>query len=238
MAQGIYTKWLIGGIILLIMVSGVCYLWYQHDTAPYRKEAVKADELARQWETAKKKNIDSDTKQAIDATFLNKTVPITEEISEVGFVKEKNTDNPVEDMSSTNKAKERVEKGKVSPHGLGPFPDIPEGCPVNPNAWGVASKEMEMLFRVAIKKWNAGERFSGASIDDGKVYLHYPDTIYVQYRTVKNLDGTISKRITHTKSGNISLTQDQMMKGLIPKGIRVLELSNEGINPYEYLELQ
>ncbi len=49
MSRDILTnKWLIGGIVMLLIVAGACYLWYQHDIAPYKQEAAEAEKLLHQ----------------------------------------------------------------------------------------------------------------------------------------------------------------------------------------------
>lgn len=233
----IYNKWIIGGIIYIIIIIGVCYLWYQHDTAAARKAAIGFTEVTRKWEAIQDVETESIGEQAADIPMESKTqttdkatnqiiAAVTEEAK---AETQQPTDTPVETAGAVDMP--------ISSFGFGPYPEVPEGCPVNPNLWGRVSEDMELLFRVAIRKWNEGERFNGASTNDGKVYLHYPNTLYVKYRTVENENGSFTKRITHTKSGNISLSQQQMRDGQIPHGIRVLELDREGINPYEYLEL-
>ena len=131
-----------------------------------------------------------------------------------------------------------TEAVRISPFGFGPYPEVPEGCPVPRNLWNVSDAQLELLFRVAIQKWNEGERFNGCSTGEGKVYLHYPNTVYIQYgEPAVNDDGTITRPITHVISANIGLSPQQMRAGDIPAGIHVLEYGKDGIAPYEYLDL-
>lgn len=131
-----------------------------------------------------------------------------------------------------------TETVRISPFGFGPYPEVPEGCPVPRNIWNVSDAQLELLFRVAIQKWNEGERFNGCSTGEGKVYLHYPNTVYIQYgEPAVNDDGTITRPITHVISANIGLSPQQMRAGDIPAGIHVLEYGKDGIAPYEYLDL-
>ena len=69
----ITNKWFIGAIALLIIIAGACYLWYQHDTAPYRQEAAESAKLLRQQEAAKKVDNKSEGEQGIDASVESKT---------------------------------------------------------------------------------------------------------------------------------------------------------------------
>ena len=131
-----------------------------------------------------------------------------------------------------------TETVRVSPFGFGPYPEVPEGCPVPRNIWDASDAQMELLFRVAIQKWNEGERFNGCSTGEGKVYLHYPNTVYIQYgEPAVNDSGILIRPITHVISANIGMSPQQMRAGEIPAGIHVLEYGKDGIDPYEYLDL-
>ncbi len=233
-------KWIIGAIAFLIIVAGACYLWYRYDTAPYKQEAAEAIELAHQWELAQKADTKSErnAEQADDVPTESNTQSVEKLITE--RTTPANTKDVVSGESQSVAAGmpsvENTEPIRVSPHGFGPYPKIPEGAPIaefNESD----DVEMELLLRVSVKAWNEGKRFLGSSTDNGKVYLHYPNTVYVEYRTVINWDGTFRKRFTSALSGNIHLTPQQMRDGQVPPGIRILELDKEGINPYEYLDL-
>ncbi|RKU18791.1 hypothetical protein C6501_02050 [Candidatus Poribacteria bacterium] len=79
MPRSFYTKWIIVGFVLLIIVAGACYLWYQYDTAPDRKAAADAEELLRQSEIAKKvSGTDSKTEQAADKASAESNTPTAE----------------------------------------------------------------------------------------------------------------------------------------------------------------
>jgi len=74
----ITNKRIIGVVLLLIIIAGGCYFWYQHQLAPYEKRAAETAEFVRQWEkyqqakpktatteqAAKKATADSDTPTA------------------------------------------------------------------------------------------------------------------------------------------------------------------------------
>ena len=42
------NKWFLAGIGFLVIFAGACYLYYQHDTAPYRQQAAEHDETINQ----------------------------------------------------------------------------------------------------------------------------------------------------------------------------------------------
>ena len=92
-----------------------------------------------------------------------------------------------------------------------------------------------------IKAWTEGDRyFKGASFSgkDGKVYLHYPDRVYVQYGTVKLPNGKTIRHIARAKGTSHNLlTPEQMRSGEIPHGVRTIPLESHGIDPQTYLNL-
>lgn len=227
-SESLTYKWFVGGCIFLIVFGIGCYFWSRHELAPYRQQ-----------EASQKEDLNHTTEQDVDATStqsINSNVDksIVETESEV----EKNTalseaqETSVENAQALDSAKTM----RVSPHGFGPYPEIPEGAPVNLFT-GFESRSKEMLKRVVIKKWNEGARFKGASIVNGIVYIHYPNTIYVQYgKPVENQDGSVTIPITRARGANSAfISQQQMRSGEVPAGLNVLEINKDGIDAYEYL---
>ncbi len=56
MTYRFYARWIIGGIVMLLIVAGACYLWYQHDIAPYKQDAANAESLLASWLAEKQLN--------------------------------------------------------------------------------------------------------------------------------------------------------------------------------------
>lgn len=140
--------------------------------------------------------------------------------------------------STITSSQEETSGVLVSPHGFGLYPEIPTGATIA--AFDEAdSVEMELLLRVAVKKWNEGERFEGASITNGRVYLHYPNTLYVKQGVPLELpDGTVYHPIRQYRgAGDVDLTQEQVLHGEIPPGVNVVEMDAAGFDPYEVLDL-
>ncbi len=233
------NKWVIGGVAFLIVLSVACVLWYRYDTAADRKAAAETAELLRQW-AAKKADPDDKTEQAADAS-VDSTTPVTEK--PISSTTDEYAKDTIPSETHANLAKQtretkNAEEVRVSPHGFGPYPEIPKGAPVNPFT-GRERRNMELLMRVVIKKWNEGERFTGASFQGGEVYLNYPNTVYVRYgEPVENEDGTFTRPIISAGGSNSAfISEYQMRTGQIPSDLRVLEYEKNGIDPYEYLDL-
>ena len=95
--------------------------------------------------------------------------------------------------------------------------------------------ERELLGLVLVKKWNEGDRdFVGVSMNDGKVYLHYPNVVYVKWEDTQLPDGTLTKYASKISGGDSTIT-DQVREGTLPPGVQVLDMDSSGIDPYEYL---
>ena len=97
--------------------------------------------------------------------------------------------------------------------------------------------ERELWGLVMVKKWNEGDRdFVGTSMNDGKVYLSYPNVVYVRWEDTQLPDGTLTKyaSLIYGPGGDSTIT-DQVSKGILPPGVQVLDMDSSGIDPYEYL---
>ena len=242
----ITNKWFIGAIALLIIFAGACYLWYQHDTAPYRQEAAESAKLLRQQEAAKKVDTVNEAVQAAEkAPAESNTLTTEKPINAITAEVENNTE--VEKQTNTPAGTAQAEDVPVSPFGFGPYPDVPEGMldsvgnvyrpiwdrPKFPNI--MLPERAELMSRVAIKAWQEGlhRNWIGIGGANGKIYFNYPNTIYVWYGEREEVDGTITRYFTRVK-GKI-LSPEQMRLGIAPSGMRVLDGETEGIEPYAYL---
>ena len=97
--------------------------------------------------------------------------------------------------------------------------------------------ERELWGLVMVKKWNEGDRdFVGAAMDTdtGKVYLYYPNVVYVKWEDTELPDGTITKYASKMSGGDSTIT-DQVSNGILPPGVLVLDMDASGIDPYAYL---
>ena len=98
----------------------------------------------------------------------------------------------------------------------------------------------ELWGLVMVKKWNEGDRdFVGTSMDmdTGKVYLYYPNVVYIKWEDTQLPDGTITKYVSEI-SGADSTIRDQVSEGILPPDVLVLDMKDlhaSGIDPYKYL---
>ena len=137
--------------------------------------------------------------------------------------------------------KKKDAKVRVSPHGFGPYPEIPVGAPIA-KFDETDDVHTELMLRVAVKAWNEGERFVSGFYDAarGRVYLNYPHIAYVEYseRIDAKTGEVIGKRITDvsTSAANKGVGES-ILEGNIPPGITIVDVDESGIDPYEYLDL-
>ncbi len=124
-------------------------------------------------------------------------------------------------------------------------PQVPPDIPF-PVAWLQPEKkavrideltQRELWGLVVLKKWNEGSRdFVGTDMDmnTGKVYLYYPNVVYVKWEDTQLPDGTITKHASKISGGDSTIT-DQVSEGILPPGVLVLDMDASGIDPYVYL---
>ena len=98
--------------------------------------------------------------------------------------------------------------------------------------------QRELWGLVMVRKWNEGNRFVGTSMDPdtGKVYLYYPNVVYVKWEDTELPDGTLTKYASEISGpGGGSTISDQVREGTLPPGVQVLDMDSSGIDPYAYL---
>ena len=146
---------------------------------------------------------------------------------------------------------ENSEINRVSPFGFGEYPEIPKGFrekfgqPIwyNPaNLPENTHMEAELISRVMIKRWNEGDtQFTSGVLENGKVYLNYPNTMYVRYKHIILPDGTAKRYISSSLSGEkLPLAKKQIREGKIPDGVILIDMDSKdvGIEPFSFLKLE
>lgn len=127
----------------------------------------------------------------------------------------------------------------VSPYGLGPYPELPEGWAAN--IWPCRSKERELEVRVHIKLLSLGINAIDATTEDGLVYPTIKNTVYLRWVEedgdpyVSDLAGdrqAYKRLITIMDAKGSAFTEAD-----IPSDIKTVSFEEGGINPYEFLGL-
>ncbi len=239
MTHGIWTKWIIGAAFLLLIVAAGCILYYQHTTAPYKAEADKTDKLLQEWKANKAKQTTTADKETTITPAESTTSTAEKPTNKIGERTETNTDKPTESVNIAISETDNTEEVRMSPHGFGEYPEIPEDFPGKENiTWGKDSAGIEIINRVLIKLWIEGEKnFRGGGTDRGKVYPWYHDTIYVTFSEYKNEFGEIVRYASDKMSGPRVDWSEVKDWSNPPPHIRILDLETSGIDPYQYLKL-
>ena len=131
---------------------------------------------------------------------------------------------------------------RESPHGLGPYPDIPPDYP-RQNVWeeleksyydGYTTIDHELIHRVLIKLWNQGKKTDSGTLSElnGRVYPLYRDTVYIKRREYE--DGGVFSMLSH---GSLGQYKEAVREGTQPSWIKVIPREDGGINPYSFLDL-
>lgn len=238
------SRWFQGCLAFFVLCVGgsLLYSWHVHRTTESDME--RHDRLLQGRE-----------KQNETRPAETVTVPNTTETSGLLNTPDETTDTPMPDETEALETETEVidladaflpddmvseeapvEEVPISPYGFGPYPEIPADFPHNVN-WTKFGKQGELLIRVMVKAWNQGDKFVSASTSqNGRVYLIFPNTVYVKYGERLAPDGTVStyiKRAYGPDDLTIPLHREDF-----PAHVQVLDYDTDGIDPYEYLSLQ
>ena len=249
-------KYIIGIIIVsIILVVGVV-LWSYHDLSTFRKEIGeqviipndsenKSESIAGSNEHNIKSELQTDT-DIPKQTLSDNDIQISDEPLVI--------DTSIEEIPTSADT-------RVSPYGFGPYPELPDRWPEN--YWdNIRSKEHELIGRVRIKLYEQGSWTEGIHLDDatGMVHPIYKDTVYVEWSTYTDIDGSVGRYITsslgHPDTMSIlnSLRHppkflegntNEIPRGLgmirerdLPSNIKFMTYDEGAIDPYEFLNLE
>ncbi len=263
MLKSLFTsKSFIIAVCIFIFVCAACFMYYNAVSLQISKDASEHETYIR---SLVENTGDIDTPQRTGDVSGDEIVGDSSDIlakqKETLRVSENGSDTAPSDKKSQSVMPEISEKEvRMSPFGLGPLPEIPEGWPgrgfVNNQTIG-----HELIERVRIKMFaDKGEYYSGGTIDHdtGLVRLTSKDRIYVSWGYV-NINGVptpyISGMSAHPETGdkirsNAKARQSEtpvelrtrrrplLLEEDIPTGVEILSLDSGGINPYEFLGLE
>ena len=250
MTRGIWTKWIIGAAIGLIIVAIGCILYYQYTTAPYKAEADKDDKLLQQWKANKAK-----TPTTADKELPNTPAESTENTAEkptnnIGEETKTNTDKSTEPVNIATPEQENTEEVEVSPFGFGPYPEVPADFIGGERHWEIyTDPEHELLDRVWIKLWKQGIKAEGITTErNGLFYPIIKGVAYVEYDTFHRRDGSTERYISdltghpddfdfHNDLGDNPEDYDVLYESDIPSHITIYTYPDGGIDPYQFLDL-
>lgn len=250
---------------LFIVIGSLLYSWHVRRTTDaelmpanrYLQQIQKKNETLT---TEKDKGIvDTETLEFSESsTETNETQAPLKETELLSVEEEKLVNDPSEFLSiETSEISEDVPASPygVSPYGFGSYPEVPAGFPSHLQpiwTWSEEKmseftgngKDFELMHRVLIKLWNQGDQGFVAvtrSDDNGKVYPIYPDVVYVTWREATDPHGNVHRYPGFTLAGpNVPrlLASDFTHGKGYPPHVTVLDRDEEGIEPYNFLNLQ
>lgn len=230
------SKWVIGGFAFLIVFGVACVFWYHYDTAPYKRDAVETANLTRQWQNSKLETHDNEiTKKSLKNNISSAEKSGTE--TGGGILGRMNTEVNPSNMSDETHQMESSELIPVSPHGFGPFPDVPDDYIIQPFSWDFYKNDppiYELMERVRMKLWKQGIRATGMLHANGLVYPTIPGTVFVKKY---NRDGDDFIEIRGSPKDNLESITKSLLDGVVPSGIQLRDMDEAGIDPYKFLNL-
>ena len=255
------SKLVITGLIgcVLLVTGSLFYRW--HVQRDIRNAEAKTERFLQQLENRQTTNAqqprkitDRDAKERTEAPVATDNgaatvFDITERLPNAKAARGDTAAAPELPVSDKETAEEESVALSISPFGFGPYPEVPEDFPEPDIFKSLASmgdsemrKALELQKRLIVEFWKQGISLENVGVTgdaDGKVYLLYPDVVYVKWGYWTDDDG-----ITHRYAGvtrghpdTAHIYEPYLDEGEIPQGITVYELPDGYIDAYEFLGL-
>ena len=255
------SKLVIAGLIgcVLLIAGSLFYRW--HGERDIRNDEVRTQRFLQQLENRQTPNAqqprqitDRDAEEQAAKSVATDdgaatVFDITERLPNSRAASGDTAAEPELPVSDKETAKEESVALPISPLGFGPYPEIPEDFPEPDIFKSLASmgdsemrKALELQKRLIVEFWKQGISLENVGVTgdaDGKVYLLYPDVVYVKWDYWTDDDG-----ITHRYAGvtrghpdTAHIYEPYLDEGEIPPGITVYELPDGYIDAYEFLGL-
>lgn len=250
------------GLAFCVLVVGgsLLYSWHgqrttesklaQHDA--FLQQLKKQNKTRTTVDTGDTSTVDNDLSASQQGT-ITETSPISIEKTDVAEGSSKTRGNEGSlaidtDIPLEGSPQEAAIAARLSPFGLGIFPEIPPDYP-DSNVWEriekathdpTGGKKLELLIRVRIQLWEQGTETVGASYDDatGLIYPNIPNVAYVQWDYIDEPDGTRSRYAAFVLGGISPAVEEYFDRGEIPPGVTVIPYDEAGIDPYTFLEFK
>ena len=233
------------GLVFFVLVVGgsLLYSWHVHRTTDaelaetQRKvQPLKNDKEAHiidnESSEIRSENILVDSPQPRDEEKTVSSSPV--EIIDKD-IRDEDTDTEMTEDKIVDEDTEMIEENNE-------YPEVPPDFPFSV-VWQIPEEqraqlpttlfqELEVIGLVMVKLWNEGDHdFAGAFMENGRVYPTYPDVAYVRWEETEEPG---ARRISEvaTADGTIS---EQILNGVIPSGIEIVDQDTAGIDPQVFL---
>lgn len=238
-----YLKLIFGVCIALLLVSVLCWLWYDWQVAPYRQETEETLQLMRSQQNRGVKS-ESPTQSDVSEQKSLHSVGTSEQVDvDMGGVPSVKAQR---EAPVSENAPEILTPGvDVSRFGFGRYPKTPEGWA--PIPWHLfQDPDYELMTRVRIKYLEQGVPIVGVTMDKGKVYPIIEGVCYVKWKLKHTSRGTAKHitRLVSTISDGDRLDAIEAANGGIltvsdvPSDIKLIPYDEGGVDPYAFLNLE
>lgn len=241
------SKLVIAGLIgcVLLVAGSLLYRW--HGERDIRNDEVKTERFLQQLENRQTTNAqqprqitdrDAEEQAAAPVAADNGAATGSDTPERLPNAKAERGDTapaPEETIS-----KEDTADIPVSPYGFGPYPELPAGWPAD-QMWPRISATHELMMRVEIKLAHQGIDVMGSIMENGLVYPTITGIVYVEWaktarrQYIRNMAGdpdACNRIRAIEEERGVRFTEAD-----IPSDIKVLSFPQEGIDPYEFLDL-
>ncbi len=234
----------VGLVFFVLIVGGTqLYSWHVRRTSQEALERTKriVQQLENKKETRTAQDVgvstDTETLEPSEVPIISDEMPTMSEETDAFL-----TDDTVDvadafllDDKTLADEKENAE-GPVSPHGFGPYPEVPDDYPVSRFSWKYTydDPKQELLARIRIALWRQGVPVEGAVFKqrNGLIYPTIRGTVYVEW------DGDFPIGILGHPDDDFERIRSTLEAGGTPAGITVLDFDEAGIDPYQFLNIQ
>ena len=249
------SRWFQGGIVFFVLCVGGSLLYSWHVQRTTESEFGKRPQpvvspLKNKTET-NTAPVDFQTERVVNTPEENTDTPMSDE-TEAETIDETEFADLADAFLADDMATEEApaEEVAVSPFGFGPYPEVPAdyfGVPIwkqNPDKISDfpngAVENIELIDRVLVKLWQQGDRgIIGGSTHNGKVYPHYDNIIYVEWKDKMLPNGdhylSVSSMLTGAEEGP---TIEDIITGNISSNFTVIDYDDAGFDPYQFLNLE
>lgn len=239
------SRAIFAGLVFFVLVVGgsLLYSWHVHRTT--EAEVAETQRKVQPLENKNETRSAEDTTDTSTVDFeLAETPPETDDLqvsddTEVSLINEASEfTNVVDAFLPDDFVSEDTEMIEESNE----YPEVPPDFPFSV-VWTVPEEqraqippvlfeELELMSLVMIKLWNEGDRdFAGAFMSNGRVYPTYPDVAYVKWEETEEPG---ERRISEVSTVHGSISE-QLLNGVIPPGIEIVDQDTSGIDPHAFL---
>ena len=240
------SKLVIAGLTCCLLLVAGSLLYRSHVVSSIRKDEARTHRFLQQLESSdrprapqQETTTDAQEEQAAALVATDDDAASVPDIS-VPLPTEKAARMDTAAAPEATVADEKTTDVPVSPYGFGPYPELPAGWPAD-QIWPRISADHELMMRVEIKLAHQGLDVMGSIMENGLVYPTISDTVYIKW------DKNARRQYIRGMAGDpdacdrIRAIEDErgvrFTEADIPSDIKVLSFQEDGIDPYEFLDL-